>query len=829
MSRKIFLLFLLTSLAIFLFSPQNILADVQLSKGESNLLINSIQQELIDEWFDLTTSPSFSEPGKQAALFLIRNAIQQKELEYAFVELPREYLGKIVKIAASLAASPDAGTILDKIEEESVKKAISYATEWLAQNEIKVDSGTLTYSFTSYKGNPQNPSFYYNLVYHPLTEKAGEAIVEFYSPDKIEPGEPKKAAILGLGASLWEFDVWRTAGNEKLGPFIVRIKGKVVKTEAGGYIWSDTSVEVTFSESVPELPMEKPLSFWERNLLKPIEANIKDIEIIITKVTGKSINLVKIWNEIKSFLSKIKLAGPAAMTDGSKTEEAEIEEEIEGLEKTLVEEEQTVGQEIGQSDSELTPAEIEKQMVELSEKIKKLNEEIDKFNQVEKSEEEEQEEKLAQTLPKILISEVCAGLDKSENEFVELYNPNNFSVSLSDENFNFKLVNSSGNITKKKIIWNKNVIPAKGYFLFVGGELKIDGQTLSPDAVFGSQLTGTGGVIIADSQNNILDKVAWGKPDKPPPSVAVETQGITLEQGLQTGKSLERISQGDNLIDNDNNTQDFILNSNPSPNNSSGEKRVYSTPTTTSDSSSSSQNSSSGDTGSSNNGSTLTPQFFPVIINEIMYDLEGSDDGREWIEIFNAGQSSVDLTNWKFYENETNHKLELKQGSILLPPNGYAIIADDPDKFLSDWPSYSGILFDSTFSLSNTGENIAIKNDTLLIDQVAYDSSLGANGDGKSLQRISSDWIAALPTPGAENQSQSDSQSDTEPPNADNSSQETYQPSIGYNDPEEKWTDETLAYDGDTTTGARATETWSSDVYWWLELLPLLKKATESV
>ena len=208
MGRKISLIFLLVFLVEFFVLPKIALADVQLPKGDTHLLLNSVQQVLIDKWFDLTTSPSFSEPEKQAALFLIRNAIQQKELEYAFVELPKEYLEKIVKIAVSLAISPDAGTILDKIEKESVKKAISIATEWLVQNEIKIGSGTLTYSFTSYKGNPQNPGFYYNLTYHPLTEKEGEVNIEFYSPGEIEPEEPKKAAVLGLGASVWEFDTF---------------------------------------------------------------------------------------------------------------------------------------------------------------------------------------------------------------------------------------------------------------------------------------------------------------------------------------------------------------------------------------------------------------------------------------------------------------------------------------------------------------------------------------------------------------------------------------------------------------------------------------------
>ena len=44
-----------------------------------------------------------------------------------------------------------------------------------------------------------------------------------------------------------------------------------------------------------------------------------------------------------------------------------------------------------------------------------------------------------------------------------------------------------------------------------------------------------------------------------------------------------------------------------------------------------------------------------VTINEIMYDLEGADTGREWVEVHNSGSEAVDLLKWKFVEGGTNH------------------------------------------------------------------------------------------------------------------------------------------------------------------------------
>jgi len=140
-----------------------------------------------------------------------------------------------------------------------------------------------------------------------------------------------------------------------------------------------------------------------------------------------------------------------------------------------------------------------------------------------------------------------------------------------------------------------------------------------------------------------------------------------------------------------------------------------------------------------------------VEFSEVMYDLEtGGDSGREWVEIWNGGSSSVDVSGYRFREGGSNHALTLSQGSPTLAPGGVAIIADNPEKFLTDNPSFSGTIFDSSFSLSNTGEALILKDSALLdLDSFTYSSEMGAAGDGKSLQKSGGSWIAGLPTPGS--------------------------------------------------------------------------------
>lgn len=137
-------------------------------------------------------------------------------------------------------------------------------------------------------------------------------------------------------------------------------------------------------------------------------------------------------------------------------------------------------------------------------------------------------------------------------------------------------------------------------------------------------------------------------------------------------------------------------------------------------------------------------------ITEIMYDLPGTDSGREWVEVQNTGGEAVSFAQWKFFEGNTNHGLSFFRGEATTSPGGFAVIADDPAKFLLDWPSFSGTLFSSSFSLGNSGEVVALKLDGAVVDEVSYTSATGASGDGASLQKTTSGWRALSPTPGAD-------------------------------------------------------------------------------
>src|SRR3989344_2999818 len=144
--------------------------------------------------------------------------------------------------------------------------------------------------------------------------------------------------------------------------------------------------------------------------------------------------------------------------------------------------------------------------------------------------------------------------------------------------------------------------------------------------------------------------------------------------------------------------------------------------------------------------------FAEVIINEIMYDLSGSDEKREWIEIYNSNSLAVNLEGFNI-ETSSNHRPFVSvSGSFILSPGGLALVVQNYDEFKKDRPNFSGTIFQSNFFLNNTAGKVILKIKDTVVDQIKYDSSLGAKGNGESLQKFANEILASKPTPGQINQ-----------------------------------------------------------------------------
>ncbi len=143
-------------------------------------------------------------------------------------------------------------------------------------------------------------------------------------------------------------------------------------------------------------------------------------------------------------------------------------------------------------------------------------------------------------------------------------------------------------------------------------------------------------------------------------------------------------------------------------------------------------------------------------ISEIMYDPVGSNTGKSWVEVYNNTSNSINLINYKFFEGNVNHSISIyssytNPGGNVILPGEYAVIVDNPVTFLSAYSNFSGKLFDSSFSLSQTGDTLSLKTGSPLtvIFTTNYVSNVNANGTGGSLNYINNSWQVYEQTPGA--------------------------------------------------------------------------------
>ncbi|MBD3155985.1 MAG: hypothetical protein GF368_05020 [Candidatus Aenigmarchaeota archaeon] len=134
-----------------------------------------------------------------------------------------------------------------------------------------------------------------------------------------------------------------------------------------------------------------------------------------------------------------------------------------------------------------------------------------------------------------------------------------------------------------------------------------------------------------------------------------------------------------------------------------------------------------------------------ILINEFMSNPD--DEDMEWIELYNPGESDLNLTGWTI-EDDSASEESLDDFSI--SANGYLLLNKSDGDF--------------GFGLTNTRDIIILREDGVIVDQVAYgsfndgnveDNPPASSDDGNSTARVpdgSDSWqIDESPTPGQTN------------------------------------------------------------------------------
>lgn len=156
--------------------------------------------------------------------------------------------------------------------------------------------------------------------------------------------------------------------------------------------------------------------------------------------------------------------------------------------------------------------------------------------------------------------------------------------------------------------------------------------------------------------------------------------------------------------------------------------------------------------------------YATLSINEVMYDAPGGDTDAEWVEVYNPGSSPIDVSDIYIadYDTAWHYHSITPYSQAFIPAGGYGIVirtssASIPNTFTTKWPNINVPMFRASFDLGNDSGHIALSSDKKSVySELSYTSTMGATGDGNSLQSISGSYVAMPATPGAMNGSVND-------------------------------------------------------------------------
>ena len=294
----------------------------------------------------------------------------------------------------------------------------------------------------------------------------------------------------------------------------------------------------------------------------------------------------------------------------------------------------------------------------------------------------------------IVISEIQIAGATTADEFVELHNPTAADVNLLGWRLSRRT--ASGNQTNLLTTFPDAVLPAGGFFLIshptgYTGAVSADAQYSTSESIANNNTV----ALYSDAGKTIVDLVGIGE--------AGSFEGATALNPPKN-QSIERQTDNTGLIDTDNNANDFVLSTLPSPKNLSSSPPPAPPPESEEEAPPESPpaNQPPAPAPGASGGAGGPPPILPndILINEFVSD--PADEDEEWIELINRTNHSIDLAGWVI-EDGAEHKTIL-EGQIAGVGNNNFFIVINPKGHLN-----------------NAGDRIILKTATeQIIDQVTY-------------------------------------------------------------------------------------------------------------
>lgn len=279
----------------------------------------------------------------------------------------------------------------------------------------------------------------------------------------------------------------------------------------------------------------------------------------------------------------------------------------------------------------------------------------------------------APPFPKIIISEVQIEGAGTNDDFVELYNPAGSDIALKDYKLVRRTKTGTTNTSLRSSFGSGDIVPAGGYFLLVNQNADKTLLSLKDgDFVSGTSLTPDNSIAILDKNNTIIDSLTWGGGQTAPFS-------SSSTDNPKKNESLVR-----NLA-----TLSIDISPHPTPTNRAGKTVSEPDPV------------------------PAPPLPTTLRFNEVFPDPDKSPESDfEFVELFNFGDTAVDVQQWHLKDSSKNAPLDGK-----IPAHGYRA-------------------FYHTVTLNNDGDTITLTDpqgttiDTLAYSRAKTGFSYGRKIDG---------------------------------------------------------------------------------------------------
>jgi hypothetical protein len=111
-----------------------------------------------------------------------------------------------------------------------------------------------------------------------------------------------------------------------------------------------------------------------------------------------------------------------------------------------------------------------------------------------------------------------------------------------------------------------------------------------------------------------------------------------------------------------------------------------------------------------------------IVINEINFTSDDEYNTADWVELYNAANYTIDLSDFVLTDSKASNNFYFPQGSFLYP-NSYLVVCEDLDRFSIVHLKIKNVIGNFSFGFSINGDIVQLKdNDNNIIDQVKYES-----------------------------------------------------------------------------------------------------------